>query len=92
VTKIPSILEPIKPRRRKKKKRRKVDYTELLQPAIIPDVQCPHTKKTQDASLCSQCLSVKPSIIHRPPTASWWAEDIDLPDIEVDDIVLPEDE
>lgn len=84
---ITKILDPDRPRKKRKKRKRKVDYTELLAPPIVPVVQCPHTKRVQDASMCSQCTGVKPSIIHKPPTIDWWAVDdhlIDELDLDVD--------
>jgi hypothetical protein len=72
----PLVLDPDgKKKKRKKRKKRKIDYTVYLTPPIIPDDPCPHTTKPVEASTCSQCMSVVPSIIKRPPLADWWAED-----------------
>lgn len=86
----PLILDPTTPRKKKKKRRkRKVDYTELLAPPLVPAVQCPHTKRAQDASSCSQCLGVAPSVVHRPVVTDWWAEsDVEVElDIEVAELI-----
>lgn len=87
---VSSFIDPERRRKKKKRRKRKVDYTELLKAPVIPEVQCPHTRRTQDRSNCSQCLAITPSVVHKPPTADWWAEDavgeldivieIDIPD------------
>lgn len=70
----PISLDPDRKRKRKRKKR-KVDYTVYLVPPVIPDKQCPHTTRPMDASQCSQCQSVTPTVKHYPPHTDWWAED-----------------
>lgn len=80
----PVLFEPPKPRKKKRKKR-KVDYTELLAPPVIPNTQCPHTRKAQDASSCSQCMLVQPSVVHKPITREWWADDEEL-EISIEEI------
>lgn len=72
------ILFDGKPKRRKKRKKRKVDYTELLKPPADVSTQCTHTRRVQDASSCSQCMLVQPSVVLRPVTKSWWADDADI--------------
>ncbi len=91
---ITDIFDPDRPKKRKKKKsKQKTDYTEYLQPPQIPENQCPHTRKPQEASGCSQCLSAKPSIIHKPSTQDWWMlddlvdEDLIDPAIDIDSIL-----
>lgn len=87
----PSLFDsPKQKRKKKKRKKRKVDYTELLTPPIIPIIQCAHTKKAQDASSCSQCMLVQPSVVHKPVTKDWWAEGDDdiVVDIDVDKISI----
>lgn len=74
----PVLFEP-KPKKKKRKKR-KIDYTPLLYAPFVPDTQCPHTKKAQDASSCSQCMLVQPSVVHKPITRDWWIDD---PEIEI---------
>ncbi len=73
----PVLFEAPK-KKRKKKKKRKVDYTVLLQPPPVVSTQCPHTKRTQDASACSQCMLVKPSVVHKPVVRDWWEDDPEL--------------
>lgn len=93
---ITALLDPERlPRKKKKRKKRKVDYTQLLEPPVVPEVQCPHTRRVQDASMCSQCLDVKPSIVHKPTTVDWWVADEDLiPDLEIniDELISSEDD
>lgn len=88
----PVLFEP--PKKKRKKKKRKVDYGPLLVAPPDVSVACPHTKKVQDASSCSQCMLVKPSVIKKPVTRDWWQddpeveifiEDLDVPVIELDD-------
>lgn len=72
----PISLDPDRRKKKKRKlKKREVDYTEYLAPPVIPEVQCPHTTRALDASLCSQCLDIKPSVVKRPSPTDWWAED-----------------
>lgn len=89
----PVLFEPPKKRKRKRKKR-KVDYGPLLVAPPVVNTPCTHTKKVQDASSCSQCMLVKPSVIKKPVTVDWWRddpeielyiEDIDVPVVELDD-------
>lgn len=90
---VSSILDPERrAKKRKKRKKRKVDYTELLKTPVVPDVQCPHTKKIQDKSQCSTCMGVAPSVVHRPPPIDWWSETaIEELDIHIDiDLILPD--
>lgn len=45
--------------------------------------------------MCSQCLDVKPSIVHKPTTVDWWVADEDLiPDLEIniDELISSEDD
>lgn len=74
----PILFDNPSPRRKRKRKKRKIDYTELIKPPVIPNIQCPHTKRAQDASSCSQCMLVQPSVVHKPVTKSWWDEDEDI--------------
>lgn len=36
------------------------DYAELLEPAVEPEVRCPHSLKVVDARQCSRCLGARP--------------------------------
>lgn len=78
----PITLEPDKRKKKRKRKKRKVDYTVYLVPPVIPDQQCPHTTKPIEATACSQCMSVTPSVIKKPQTADWWDEDDNVALIE----------
>lgn len=42
--------------------------------------------------MCSQCLGVKPSIIHKPQTVDWWVDDDVEISIDVDAIVIPDED
>lgn len=68
-------LDPDKPKKKRKRKKRKIDYTVYLVPPVVPDQQCIHTTKPVEATACSQCMSVTPSVTKKPPTTDWWAED-----------------
>ena len=70
----PISIDPDKKKKRKRKKR-KVDYSLYLIPPTIPEQQCVHTTRPIDASMCSQCMSITPSVIKIPPQTDWWAED-----------------
>ena len=89
-----SILDPERrPKKKKKRRKRKVDYAELLKAPVIPAVQCRHTKRAQDASNCSQCLNLVPSVVHKPPTADWWSDDtVDDLKIDIDVELISDDE
>jgi hypothetical protein len=81
----PIILDPDRPKKRKRKKR-KVDYSAYLVPPVVPDNQCIHTTKPLDASQCSQCLVIAPTVVKRPPPINWWSESDDLiEDISIED-------
>lgn len=89
----PISLDPDRKKKRKRKKR-KVDYSVYLVPPTVPDKQCIHTTKPLDASMCSQCLSMTPSVVKRPPQTDWWADEDDfieeVPLDEVDEFRLDE--
>jgi hypothetical protein len=80
---ISVFLDPERRKKKKKRRKRKIDYTALLNEPIVPDVQCPHTRRIQDASACSQCIGVVPSVVQRNPTVDWWAEDA-VDDLQID--------
>lgn len=72
----PISLDPDrKVKKRKRKKKRKIDYTVYLKPPVIPKRQCVHTTRPMEASQCSQCMNVTPTVSHYPPPTDWWAED-----------------
>jgi hypothetical protein len=85
----PISLDPDRTKKRKRKKR-KVDYTVYLVPPIVPKNPCPHTTKPIEASACSQCMSVKPTVTHYPPPIDWWGDDDDdddlIEDISIEDL------
>jgi len=83
---ITSILDPDQRRRKRKKRRkRKVDYTELLTPPVVTSQRCPHTKRVQDSSQCSQCLGIQPSVVRKPKAVEWWlVEDDIIDELELD--------
>jgi hypothetical protein len=73
----PISLDPDRKKKRKRKKR-KVDYTVYLLPPLVPEQQCTHTTKPMEASDCSQCMAVTPSVVKKPPPTDWWADTDDL--------------
>lgn len=85
----PITLDPDKPKKKRKRKKRKIDYTVYLVPPVIPDQQCVHTTKPVEATACSQCMSVTPSVIKKPQTVDWWADESEIEPL-IEDITLEE--
>lgn len=89
----PISLDPDRTKKKRKRKKRKVDYSVYLVPPVVPDQQCIHTTRPLEASACSQCMMIKPSVTHYPTPTDWWAEDdneelieeISIEDFEGDD-------